>query len=112
MPKTSLRFLFDRYCTGKEIAVCPFDPRPYRREEARLTIFRVDKVQNLLRSVSPKHDYDLMESLQENKCQYGAGPMTVAKPASRRFGAVIDDSITEHHEKGTSQGKVFAACRR
>lgn len=37
--------------TGKEIALCDFDPQSYTLDEARLTVFQIDEVRNLLRAV-------------------------------------------------------------
>lgn len=73
---------------GKQVAVRSLDPQTYRREEAWITIFPVDKDQNPLRAVSRKHENDLLECVRANEYQYTAGLMTAASISSGELGSV------------------------
>lgn len=73
---------------GKEVAVRPFNPQTYKREQIRLSSSQVDEVQNPLRALSEKHEDDLLGSLRAKKYHHDAGLKPVARPLSGKLGAV------------------------
>lgn len=80
-------------------ALCNSKRQSYRHEKALVAIFQLVKGQNLFRAVSQKNKDDFLIALRASKYLYRAGLMSVASPASGKFGVVSVNSTLEHRAK-------------
>lgn len=68
--------------TEKNVGARFFEPLTYRHQEAWLVSFRVERVQNLLRIVSQKHESDILESVEAKRYRLVAELLAAVTPAS------------------------------
>lgn len=89
----------DRDAAERGVAARHSDSQTCKRQEVRITIFLVNKVQNPFCAALQEHDDDLPESLRADEYQYSAGSVTVASSASGKLSAVNADSMLGDRRK-------------